>query len=100
MIKDEISITNPNVLVCCTGNDQHYQELLSHLNPQIRDLVKTLSNSRVTTSVHNIEICGNSRKVICCYHPRRLNYEKGGITTTTNKIISMICKAYNISIVP
>lgn len=100
MIKDEISITNPNVLVCCTGNDSHYQKLLSHLDPQICELAKTLSKSSVTTNLQDVEIDGISRKVICCYHPRYLNFEKGGITTTTNKIITMICKAYNISIVP
>lgn len=100
MIKDEISITNPNILVCCTGNDLHYQNLLSRLNPQLGELVKTLSKSSVITNLNDIEICGINRKVICCYHPRYLNYEKGGIASITDKIISMLCNAYNISIAP
>lgn len=100
MIKDEITITDPNIIICCLGNHNHYQKLVSFINPNIGELVRTLSASNVVTDLSEIEICNKSRKVICCYHPRYLNSKKGGIKTTTDKIISMLRKAYNVSIIP
>lgn len=100
MIKAEISITDPNVIIFCVGNDSHYQKLLNELNPHICNLTKKLSAANVITNIDNIDICNKIRKVICCYHPRRLNFEKGGLTITTNRIISLLNKEYNVSIKP
>lgn len=95
LINDEIEITDPNLIIFCTGNDSHYEEYMKELSPEIVDLAETLSSLNKISNMSECKIGGKKRKIICCYHPCHLIFAKGGLKTSTDKIITLIKNEYS-----